>query len=120
VALGTDTRAAAAAGEGRTSFVNYVLNDFVERTGMAVSEDVRSFILGEVLRSDRAWMAGLRRRQFNANHTAQILTEALNEAARAATASKELAISDVGTSKEGPFYIVIHDRWDCPFPFIFC
>lgn len=120
MSIATRTRAAHAAGEGRSVFVDYAINDFVARTRMAVSDEVRSFILDEVLYPDDAWVRGLKERSFDPDTVAQILTEALNEAANANKEGHELGLSTVGTSAQGPFYTVIHDRWHCPFPFIFC
>jgi hypothetical protein len=114
------TRAAAAAADGRPAFVDYVLNDFVERTHITVRDEVRAFILGDVLHRDDVWLRGLRERSFDPDSTALILTEALDEAAKVQQVESELSIANVGTSEEGAFYTIIHRRWKCPFPFIFC
>jgi hypothetical protein len=114
------SRAAAAAGESRSSFVDYVLNDFVARTRIAVSDEVRNFILADVLQPDDAWVKGLQANALDPDLTWRILTEALDVAAKRRPEGAELGISSIGTSGEGAFYQVIHDHWNCPFPFIFC
>jgi hypothetical protein len=114
------SRAASAAAEGRSSFVDYVLNDFVARTRLAVSDEVHVFILDDVLQPDDAWVQGLKANAFDPDLTCQILTEALNVAAVGLPEGAELDISSVGTSSEGACYQVIHDRSNCPYPFRFC
>lgn len=121
----TRTRVAAAAAEGRSAFVSRVVNDFVERTHIPVSDAVVSFILDEVLRPDDDWARGLKEHTFDPDQTARILTEALEDAMRSQPIESRpegfvLDISSIGTSSEGPFYAVIHNRWKCPFPFFFC
>ena len=123
--IGVDTRTASAAAEGRSSFVDYVLNDFVAETRIAVSDEVRDFILAHVLKSDDAWAKGVRKRAFDPDQTRRILTDALDAAAKrqfgySVPGGAELDISSVGTSSKGAFYEVIHNYWKCPFPFIFC
>lgn len=114
------SRAAAAAEFGRASFVDYVLNEFVARTRIAVSDEVRNFILDDVLQPDDAWVQGLKEHVLDPDLTRRILTEALDVAAKRRPGGAEVDISSVGTSGEGAFYQVIHDHWNCPFPFIFC
>lgn len=114
------SRAAAAAGEGRSSFVDYVLNDFVARTRVAVSDEVHKFILNSVLQPDDAWVRGLKANELDPDLTCRILTGALEEAAKRQPEKVRLDIPSVGTSSTGAFYDVIHNRWNCPFPFIFC
>lgn len=127
---------AAYAASGRSLFVNRVVEDFAARSRIAVSGEVRSFILSEVLVADDVWTKGLsalnasvpidpdRSRQI-LDRTGLILTEALVEAAAkqfggSVPGGAELGISSVGTRFHGPFYEVIDLRWKCPFPFYFC
>jgi hypothetical protein len=114
------SRAAAAAGEGRSSFVDYVLNDFVAKNRIPVSDVVHNFILADVLQPDDAWVQGLKANTLDPDLTCRILIEALDHAAKGRPEGAEMDMSSVGTSSEGAFYQVIHNHWNCPFPFIFC
>src|ERR1700726_712595 len=80
MSTGTQTRIGAAAEAGRSTFVDVVLNDFVERFGVEVSDEVQQYILEDVLRPDDQWRTGLREGRLNAEATAGVLHEALNQA----------------------------------------
>jgi hypothetical protein len=112
----TTTRAASAAAEGRPTFVDTVLNDFVENTGMSVDDQVRDFILNEVIVPDDVWQEAAAKGTMDADQLHQILTESLKATAGASRGAKVLRIDEARPA----FYEVIHDRWNCPFPLIFC
>ena len=114
--------ASASAEAGRSAFVDAVLKDFSSRSQIAVSGEVRRFILTDVLVPDEVWAHELPDRAADLDRAFGILVEALAVAARALDLSERstLTISDVGTSSGGPFYDVIHNSWNCPFPFVFC
>ncbi|MDT5058267.1 MAG: hypothetical protein QOF66_6633, partial [Mycobacterium sp.] len=108
------SRAAVAAEEGRSAFVDYVVDDFVGRTRIAVSDEVRDFILADVLEPEDTWAKGLHARAnglkanaFNPARTYLILAEALDAAGAErqfggfVSGEAELDISSVGTRYEG-------------------
>jgi hypothetical protein len=109
----TYNAAASAAAHGRSVFVNEVLNSFVTDSKIPVPDEIKTFILKEVLWPDQQWEEGLAKNQFDPENTAQILHECL-----------ELAIRHQGGRSyeevSRAFHTVIHDQWKCPFPFIFC
>jgi hypothetical protein len=109
------TRVAAAAAEGRPSFVDAVLNDVVERTGLTIPDVMRHYILADVLKPDDAWREGLNAGRFDRDQAAEILGEAITETMH------ELGDRALDHSvMEEMFHRVIEDRWHCPFPFVFC
>ena len=111
-----ELRTATAAAEGRPTFVDTVLNDFVENTGMSVDDQVRDFILDEVLESDAKWQEAVAEGRMDSDQVHRILAECLQATAAVAHDSGILDIDEARPA----FYEVIHDRWNCPFPLIFC
>jgi len=100
------------AADARNNFVDSILTSYAVRSGSRVSDEVRAFMLTKVLEPDEVWST----RGINEDRTRQILVECLNEF----QAGSDVAEStDIERAYES-FYIVIHDRWHCPFPFIFC
>jgi hypothetical protein len=114
VSINTTTRLAAAAAEGRSTFVDYTINDFNQSSPMSVSDEVRAYILEEVLRPDDEWEAGIRAERIDPEKTHRILTDSFHEA------KEHVQDQDVGSEVRSVFYEVIYNRWRCPFPFHFC
>lgn len=113
-------RLANTAGEGRRAFVDAVLNDFVEDTGMSVPDTIRDFILNEVLVSDSEWDAAVRAGNLDPGSVHAILTQSLWRSTRIPREfGARMDVVDPGYAREA-FHGVIRDRWKCPFPFIFC
>ena len=74
----------------------------------------------QVLAPDDKWNAAIREGTFDPDQTATILHSALRSALRESTRRQEsIEVLSSGALKD-PFYTVIHDSYDCPFPFIFC
>ncbi len=79
VSTGTTISVAAAAEQGRSTFVDEVLNRLVESDGLEVSDEVRDFILTNILRPDEEWFEGIREGRLNAQFTENVLRDALRE-----------------------------------------
>ncbi|MGW4212044.1 hypothetical protein ACWEIJ_28895 [Lentzea sp. NPDC004789] len=109
----TGPATASGAAYGRPVFLNNVVNTFVQNFDVEVPDQIMQFILREVLEPDEKWDESLRLEQFDPEKTAHILHEALAEALVNRSEPRLDEVSDA-------FYRVIHDRWKCPFPFIFC
>jgi hypothetical protein len=107
---------ASAAAEGRPTFVDTVLNDFVENTFTSVDDQVRDFILNEVIVPDDVWREAAAKGAMDADQLYRILTDSLTATADASHGAKVLGIDEARPA----FYAVIHDKWNCPFPLIFC
>ena len=103
---------AAAAAEGKRSFVAKVMNDYTESTGRSVPDEVEEFVLQDVLVPDSDWDA----RRFDPDTVAQILHESLEEM----HARRGLESASDQRQVHEAFVEVIDKRWRCPFPFIFC
>lgn len=114
----TTTSVSAAAAAGRPTFVDTVLNNFVEATGISVEDEVRAFILEDVLHPEEQWQMSVAAGRLDADQVERILVECLR-ASSENTASRGADVLSVEASRSC-FYHVIHDRWNCPFPFIFC
>jgi hypothetical protein len=135
--INTPPAVASAAGEGRAAFVDAVLNDFVARTGMSVADNIREFILDDVLVPDDQWEAAVGSERLGLDDAYEILTQALSESANRVAPREEPSPvpaqpdeAPEGETSGGPaladraqaaraFEDVIHAR-NCPFPFIFC
>ena len=76
--------ARAAAAEGRRPFVDSILNDFVAQSGIFVPEEVRTFILNEVLQPDAEWEEAMATQTLDVDRTRRILMDSLIETARRA------------------------------------
>jgi hypothetical protein len=75
---GLNPRAVDAAAEaGRSAFVDLLLNDFVETTGVYVPEAVRTYILNVVLVTDEEWERGRLADELDAQRTFGQLNAAL-------------------------------------------
>jgi hypothetical protein len=107
---------AAAAAEGRSSFVDYVLNQFVARKGAVVTDEVRDYILQRVIAPDDVWNQGLANRRFVPESVAKVLTEALEAATYENKDLRDVDLSHV----EDSFHQVIDGNYNCSFPFIIC
>jgi hypothetical protein len=116
VTITTEPRTAAAAAAGRPTFVDTVLNDFVENSGVSVDDEVREFILDDVLEPDPEWQDAVAKNRMDSDQVHRILTESLQAAAAVSDDAHRLGIDEARPA----FYEVIHDRWNCPFPLIFC
>jgi hypothetical protein len=110
------TAIASAAAEGRSPFLDRVLNDVVEQTGVEITDDVRDHILTDVLKSEDAWQLAIQQDKFDPDLAGGILSEGLILATSQIECRSTLRLEDARSA----LYEVIHDRWHCPFPFIFC
>lgn len=107
----------APATEGRPRFVDTALNKIVDAYEISLEDDVRRFILDEVLESDDVWDAAIAKHELDARRTERILDESLAEAARSARSKGHHAVVQLDDARMA-FRAVAHDRHDCPFPFI--
>jgi hypothetical protein len=118
---GTQTRVGAAAERGRSTFVDEVLNGLVVTGGIEVSDQVRDYILTEVLRPDDEWFNGLRDGRLDVDFTADVLRQALGESMSRQQPLLQgphgpiLGIEGV----DATFREVVASR-NCMFPFWFC
>ena len=104
---------ASSAADGRASFVDSVISDVSSQIGQAIPGEVRDFILSDVIRTENEWRDGLMTENLIQDKLLKFWwgTERANE-----RSARQLDDSFMRES----FYIVIHDRWHCPFPFFFC
>lgn len=100
------------AADARSQFVDSVLTEQLRSSGFTVTDEVRAFIFEEVLEPKERWLA----EKLDEARTQQILTESLE---LLEARSQGVAPPDVEIARDA-FYAVIHDKWHCPFPFIFC
>jgi hypothetical protein len=112
VYMTTTTTSATEAADARSLFVDSVLTEQLASTGFTVSDEVRAFVFEEVLEPKENWLTDV----MDEDRTRQILNESLELLAQQ---SGDVASTDVDLARSA-FYTVIHDRWHCPFPFIFC
>lgn len=108
----TIVTAATDAADARSLFVDSVLTEQLTSSDFTVSDEVRAFIFEEVLEPKENWRA----EAVDEDRTRQILYESLELLEQQ---SHGLDSPDVELARSA-FYTVIHDKWHCPFPFIFC
>src|SRR2546421_1879232 len=105
--------AASAAEEGRSVFVDLVLNEFVESAHISVPDEVRAYILGKVLVPDEEWESGRLAGELDAQRAAGVLLDALRLVSR----RRKRFPADMG-EVDNLFHQAIEGR--CWFPFWFC
>lgn len=105
------TRIGAAADNGPSTFVDAVLNEFVEETGIEVSDGARDRIVNDAVVPREEWMEGVRDGRLDADRTSLILKEALREAAR--PSGEPILSDDIWES----LHSVVRDIHACPYPF---
>jgi hypothetical protein len=101
----------------RGDFVADIVSNF-ERNRMAVASDVVAYIRGTVLVGDKEWEDGVRDGRIDLSQTHKILVEALEESGALADRVGRPML-DI-TLAEPTFVEVVHDRWNCPYPFLIC
>lgn len=79
-----------------------------------MADEVRNFILNDVLVPNEDWERGIKGESFDAAQTREILLESLGEAQKRGS-----LYPVVEEELREAFYAVIRNRWHCPFPFIF-
>lgn len=103
----------AAAAAGRSIFVDRVLNDFAHNTGVSIPEEVRDYILDQVLEPDAEWERGRASGELNAERTYQVLSDAIR-LVRSTHGNQFPTLHEVNIL----FHQVIEAN--CWFPFLFC
>ena len=107
--------ATAAAEEGRSRFVDLVLNEFVETTRISVPDEVRDYILAEVLVPDEEWERGRLAGDLDAERVARALRDTLL-VVTSKYGGQFPSVQEVNVV----FHNEIEDKGQCWFPFWFC